>query len=147
MVKYRHLKILCFWEINLNKPIQLYILLENMVLRSVLPFLVALSLIVGCAAAKIVGGPILKDSLKDGIYDGKAKIGPVKVLARVTIQNQRVTNIVLLEHRNWKGKAAENIIPHRIIDKQSTKVDTVSGATVSSTAIMNAVDDAIKMTK
>jgi uncharacterized protein with FMN-binding domain len=118
-----------------------------MALRSVLPFLFALLLIIGCAAAKIVGGPILKNSLEDGIYDGKAKVGPVKVLARVTIQNQRITNISLLEHRTWKGRAAENIIPHRIIDKQSTKVDSVSGATVSSTVIMNAVDDAIQLAK
>ena len=41
----------------------------------------------------------------------------------------------------------ENIIPFRIIDEQSTNVDAVSGATVSSTAIMNAVDDAIQMAK
>ena len=116
-------------------------------LRSVLPLLLVLSLIIGCAAAKIVGGPILKNSLKDGIYDGKAKVGPVKVLARVTIQNQRITNISLLEHRTWKGGAAENIIPHKIIDEQSTKVDAVSGATVSSTAIMNAVHDAIQLAK
>ena len=118
-----------------------------MVFRSLLSFIVVLSLIIGCAVPKIVGGLILKDSIKDGIYDGEARVGPVKVLARVTIQNQRVTNIGLLEHRNWKGKAAENIIPRRIIDEQSTKVDAVSGATVSSTAIMNAVNDAIQMAK
>ena len=118
-----------------------------MVSRCAWPLLFALSLIIGCAAAKIVGGPILKNNLKDGIYDGKAWVGPVKVLARVTIQNQRIKNIRLIEHRNWKGSAAENIIPHRIIDEQSTKVDAVSGATVSSSAIMNAVDDAIQMAK
>ena len=118
-----------------------------MALRTILPLLLILSLITGCAAAKIVGGPILKNSLKDGIYDGEAKVGPVKVLARVTIRNQRITNISLLEHRTWKGRAAANIIPHRIIDEQSTKVDAVSGATVSSTAIMNAVDDAIQLAK
>ncbi len=118
-----------------------------MALRNIFPFLLILSLIIGCAAAKIVGGPIIENSLKDGIYDGKAKVGPVKVLARVTIQNQRITKISLLEHRTWKGRAAENIIPFRIIDEQSTNVDAVSGATVSSTAIMNAVDDAIQMAK
>ncbi len=118
-----------------------------MALRSVLPILLTLSLIIGCASAKIVGGPILKNSLQDGIYDGKAKAGPVKVLVRVAIQNQRITNISLLKHRNWKGRAAENIIPYRIIDEQSTKVDAVSGATASSTAIMNAVDDAIQLAK
>lgn len=118
-----------------------------MVFRSLLTFIVVLSLIIGCAVPKIVGGLILKDSIKDGIYDGEARVEPVKVLARVTIQNQRVTNIGLIEHRNWKGKAAENIIPRRIIDEQSTNVDAVSGATVGSTAIMNAVNDAIQMAK
>ena len=68
-----------------------------MAFRSLLTFVVILSLIIGCAAPKIVGGSILKDSIKDGIYDGEARVGPVKVLARVTIQNQRVTNISLLD--------------------------------------------------
>jgi uncharacterized protein with FMN-binding domain len=115
--------------------------------KSAWPIFLTLSLIIGCAAVKIVGGPVLKNSLKDGIYDGKASVGPVKVLARVTIQNQRITNIHLIEHRNWKGEPAEDIIPKRIIDEQSTKVDAVSGATVSSAAIMNAVDDAIHIAK
>jgi uncharacterized protein with FMN-binding domain len=114
-------------------------------LRSVLPFLLILLLIIGCAATKIVGGPVSKNSLKDGIYDGEAKAGPVKVLVRVTIQNRRIKNIVLLKHRTWKGGEAGNIIPHRIIDEQSTRVDVVSGATVSSAAIMNAVDNTIKL--
>ena len=50
----------------------------------------------------------------------------------------------MIEHRTWKGGAAEGIIPNRIIVKQSTKVDAVSGATLSSVAIMNAVEDAVK---
>ena len=49
-----------------------------------------------------------------------------------------------MEHRTWKGGAAEGIIPHRIIETQSTKVDAVSGATTSSVAIMNAVEDAVR---
>ena len=119
-----------------------------MVLKSPLPFLLCLLLIIGCAVtSKIVGGPILENSLKDGIYDGAAKVGPVKVFARVFIQNRRITNINLLEHRNLKGREAENSIPHRIIDEQSTNVDAVSGDTVSSTAIMNAVDDVIQLAK
>lgn len=118
-----------------------------MTLKRALPMLLILSLIVGCAAAKIVGGPILKDSLKDGIYDGEATVGPVKVLAEVTIQHQRITNIRLIEHRTWKGIPAENIIPHRIIEEQSTSVDAVSGATASSIAIMNAVDEAVQTAK
>jgi len=103
--------------------------------------------ILGCATTEIVGGPIPKNILKDGTYDGIAKKGPVKVLAEVTIKNKSITKIELLEHRTWKGRAAENIIPDRIIDEQSTSVDAVSGATISSRVIMNAVEDAIQKAK
>lgn len=104
-------------------------------------------LVFGCAKAQILGGPIDLSSLKEGIYDGTAKNGPVKVVAQVTIQNQRISHIKLIEHRNWKGMTAENIIPERIIKEQSTKVDAVSGATASSTAIMNAVEAAVQKAK
>jgi len=101
-------------------------------------------IIIGCAAIEYAGGPIPKDSLRDGTYEGMAKKGPVKVLAKVTIDHQRIANIELVEHRNWRGEAAEAIIPHRIIDEQSTRVDVVSGATLSSAVIMNAVEDAVQ---
>jgi uncharacterized protein with FMN-binding domain len=102
---------------------------------------------IGCASAKIAGGPIPSSDIRDGVFEGTATIGPVKVLAKVTIENKRITIIELLEHRTWKGKAAENAIPKRIIDQQSTKVDAVSGATVSSRAIMNAVEKAVQKSK
>ncbi|MBN1847975.1 MAG: FMN-binding protein [Deltaproteobacteria bacterium] len=79
----------------------------------------------------------------DGTYKGEAQNGPVSVIAEVTIQNQRIANIKLIKHRNWKGKAAEQVVVS-IIEEQSTHVDAVSGATVSSVAIMNAVEDAIQ---
>lgn len=105
------------------------------------------SQILGCATTGIVGGPIPNNILNDGTYDGFAKEGPVKVLAKVTIKNQSITKIELIEHRTWKGRAAEKIIPDRIIDEQSTSVDAVSSATISSKVIMNAVEVAIRKAK
>jgi uncharacterized protein with FMN-binding domain len=112
----------------------------------IMVFLTAVSflmLISGCATPKIAGGPINQATLADGVYKGEAQHGPVNVIAEVTIQNQRIIKIDLLKHRNWKGKPAEQIIV-RIIEEQSTNVDAVSGATMSSVAIMNAVEDAIQ---
>jgi uncharacterized protein with FMN-binding domain len=112
----------------------------------IMVFLMAVLLLVflsGCATPKIAGGPIPESGLKDGLYKGEAKNGPVSVLAEVTIQNQRIIKIDLLKHRNWKGKPAEQVIV-RIIEEQSTNIDAVSGATMSSVAIMNAVEDAIQ---
>ena len=97
----------------------------------------------GCATPKITGGPITDHSLTDGLYTGEATHGPVSVIAEVTIQNKRIIKIDLIKHRNWKGKPAEKVVV-RIIEEQSTNVDAVSGATISSIAIMNAVEDAIQ---
>jgi uncharacterized protein with FMN-binding domain len=102
------------------------------------------ALCTGCTTGKIIGGPIAENSLRDGIYDGEAKDGPVLVRAKVTIKDQRIADIKLVTHRTWKGKIAENTVPARIIDKQSTSVDAVAGATVSSRAIMNAVETALR---
>ena len=104
-------------------------------------------LIIGCTEANIEGGRIPSNGIRDGIYEGEAKDGLVKVIAEVTIQNQRITDIKLIKHRTWKGKAAEDIIPNRIINEQSTRVDAVSGATISSRAIMNAVEAAVRKAK
>jgi len=106
---------------------------------------VILILVVSCSTGKtIIGGPISPANLKDGTYEGTAGSGPVRVQAMVSISDQKITDIDLIEHRTWKGGAAEGIIPSRIIETQSTKVDVVSGATMSSVAIMNAVEDAIQ---
>ena len=106
---------------------------------------ISLILCMGCSTVRtIIGGPIPHANLKDGTYNGTAANGPVRVKARVTINDQKIAGIDLIEHRTWKGGAAEGIIPNKIIEKQSTKVDAVAGATLSSVAIMNAVEDAVK---
>jgi uncharacterized protein with FMN-binding domain len=102
------------------------------------------ALLLGCATARITGGPVPEGRLKDGVYDGTARNGPVRVAAKVTIRNQRIAAVELIKHRHWKGAEAERAIPARIIEAQSTRVDAVSGATASSTAIMNAVEAAVQ---
>jgi uncharacterized protein with FMN-binding domain len=111
-----------------------------------IPVATCMSLLVGCKTidVELVGGPLQTESFIDGIYEGTSKGGPVKVVAKVSIQGKRITNIELLEHRTLKGRAAEKIIPDRIIKEQSTKVDAVTSATVSSRVIMNAVEDAVR---
>ncbi len=117
----------------------------EMIKKVVIALMVALCTlyIFGCSAPKIIGGSIQTDVLIDGVYEGEARNGPVKVIAEVIIQDQKITKINLLKHSNWKGKAAEKAVLVRIVEEQSTNVDAVSGATMSSVTIMNAVEDAI----
>ena len=92
----------------------------------------------------ILGRPVEREKLVDGVYEGSYKAGPNKAVVKVTIKDKRLVTIDIVKHRAWRGKKAESIIPMRIIEYQSTKVDVVTGATNSSRVIMNAVHKAIE---
>ena len=92
----------------------------------------------------LLTGLVHHEKLTDGIYEGTYKAGPNKALVRVTIKGGKLVDIEIVKHRAWKGKKAESIIPMRIIDSQSTKVNAVTGATNSSRVIMKAVQRAIE---
>ena len=82
--------------------------------------------------------------VSDGTYRGNYKASgvPVKVSLEVSVQNKKIINI--LEHTGSNiGKRAERIID-QIINLQSLDVDVVTGATVSSKAILKAVENALK---
>jgi len=98
----------------------------------------------GCSLAPAIGGPVNHEKLVDGSYEGSYEGVPNKAVVKVTIKDNKIVNIQILEHRAWKGKKAELVIPRIIIEKQSTEVDAVSGATNSSRVIMNAVQRAIE---
>ena len=62
---------------------------------------------------------------------------------RVTIKDGRIADIKIVSHLALKGKKAEVPLVKRMIEKQSTKVDAVTGATNSSYTLMTAVQKAI----
>ena len=80
-----------------------------------------------------------------GTYTGTAagKNGDVKV--EVTFSANAIDSVKVVEHSETAGisdGAIENI-PAAIVENQSLAVDTVSGATITSDAILNAVADAV----
>ncbi len=102
-------------------------------------------MIIGCAVTPTPNrGHFNPDAVRDGSYQGSATNGPVKAVVQVDVENGRIARIDILKHRTMLGGPAEEIIPAKIIEKQSTNVDAVSGATMSSDAIMNAVELAIE---
>ncbi|MFZ0610618.1 MAG: FMN-binding protein [Desulfobacterales bacterium] len=84
------------------------------------------------------------DAVPDGTYVGSATNGPVKAVVQVVVTNGSIAQVNILKHRTMLGGPAEEIIPAKIVEKQSTNVDAVSGATMSSDAIMNAAQLAIE---
>jgi len=98
----------------------------------------------GCAATPMIGGPLEQRKLKAGTYEGVYRGGPNKAVVRVTIKDNRIVHIEMVEHWELWGKEAESLTLKRIIEQQSTQVDAVSGATNSSLVIMNAVQRAVE---
>lgn len=75
---------------------------------------------------------------------GKGHNGDVKV--EVTFDGGKIVAVKVGEHEETEGVGTLAIerLPEEIKEKQSIAVDTVSGATVTSDAILMAVEDAIK---
>ena len=81
----------------------------------------------------------------DGTYQGEADGFGGTVAVEVTIENGKITGIEVTSAENEDGaylSMAKDIIP-KIIAAQSADVDTVSGATFSSTGIKNASQEAL----
>ncbi len=111
----------------------------------VIPVLILGSmLLAGCATAPVLGAPVDSTKLTDGIYEGSYRSGPNKAVVKVTIKDHAIADIEIVENQAWKGKKAAAPVVQRIIARQSTRVDAVSGATNSSRVIMNAVQTAIE---
>ena len=84
--------------------------------------------------------------IPDGVYVGEYDVDFIYAKVEVTVQNGEIANINILEHRHERGKTAE-VITDSIIDEQKIDVDTISGATNSSTVIKKAVENALESRK
>lgn len=90
----------------------------------------------------------LESGLKynDGTYEGLAVGYKPGLKVQVTIENDKIIDIKITSHRETRGYYEEpfKIIPEQILERQSTEIDTISGATKSCNGIKKAVESALK---
>lgn len=82
------------------------------------------------------------NDVEDGTFSGTAETPLVKVAVEVTVENHTLKEIRLLRHESGQGAPAEAMLPE-MLGQNTSEVDTVSGATLSSKAIRAAVRDAL----
>lgn len=121
----------------------------------------ALLLASGCANKPAGSNAGATGSLKDGTYTAAKPGMNADVEVEVKIANGKIDAVTVTSNEetpgiggelvNAKGEVKTNggespitLIPKRIVEAQSIKVDSVTGATITSYAIMNAVGDAIE---
>lgn len=92
----------------------------------------------------VISVPASAVTYRDGIHEGVSS-GSVfgKVRLKVMIEGGRITDITYQEIPDWDPEKVKNIMRDNIIEKQSTEVDGVTGATESFQLIREAVDDAL----
>jgi NosR/NirI family transcriptional regulator, nitrous oxide reductase regulator len=81
----------------------------------------------------------------DGTYEGQATGKNPGIKVNVTITGDMISDITIVssnDNGDYFDEAAA-VIPESIIKAQSTNVETVSGATLSSNGIIKAVEDAL----
>lgn len=81
--------------------------------------------------------------VSDGKYTGSCDAEVISAKVRVTVKDKKITDIVLINHKNERGKRAE-VITERVVKAQTLSVDTVSGATNSSKVILKAIENAVR---
>jgi len=112
-------------------------------MRKILPILLLAVLAIGLAGCNGKNG---EELFNPGKYIGIAPgVHKDDVKVEVTFTASAIKKIEILEHNESPGlsDAAFDKIPAAIIDEQSLAVDTISGVTYSSQAIIEAVSQAI----
>lgn len=82
----------------------------------------------------------------DGTYEGEAEGFGGMITVQVTVENGQMTDLSILSADGEDSaylSNAKDIIP-KILEAQSADVDTISGATFSSTGIKNATAEALE---
>jgi uncharacterized protein with FMN-binding domain len=99
--------------------------------------LACLSLAVSCGAA---------GKWVDGEFQGKAEGAHGEIAVQVTVGKGRIAKVEVLSQKEEAGVSdvALQRVPEEIVKKQSTEVEAVSGASMTSKAIMAAAQDALQ---
>lgn len=109
--------------------------------KRVIPIIIASMLVLAACGAK--------SPYQDGTYSGsgEGKVGPVKV--SVSIGKGKIIEVTVLEHEETPGLSDSSIkeIPEAIIKAQSVEVEAISGATMTSNAIIQAVIESLEKAK
>ena len=92
-----------------------------------------------------LGAKVTAASVNDGVYQGSAAGRNGEISVEVTVTDGAIANVTVLEHTETEELSDPAIadVPAAIVDANSTDVDVVSGATLTSKGIIAAVDEAL----
>ena len=87
--------------------------------------------------------PIDDSQLGDGVYKGKYNGGRWSNEVNVTLKDKKVTKIAIVKSVVFEKPEVSRDLISKVIKKQNTNVDVVSGATVTSKAYLKSIENAL----
>jgi uncharacterized protein with FMN-binding domain len=84
-----------------------------------------------------------KQLYKDGIYQGKGSNRRGSIQTAVTIKNDKITDVEIIDFRMHYSEDDVVGLPQEVLQSQSAQVNNVSGATYSTQAFEDAVQKAL----
>lgn len=80
----------------------------------------------------------------DGTYGGQYEGGRWSNQVEVTVENHRIIRLEVVEDVRFVQNDLSQDLFNAVIAAQDTRIDTVSGATVSTRAYLKAIENALK---
>ncbi len=106
--------------------------------RILVAMMIMVVLITGCQNSQPV--------YNAGVYEGNSEGYYSNIHVSVTVDEYRIVEIHILDHQEIKILAdiVFDELPPRIIKKNSSEVDSISGATYTSQSLLRAVEEALE---
>jgi uncharacterized protein with FMN-binding domain len=92
---------------------------------------------------KMIINHINTSQLKDGIYEGNYTAGRWSNEVSVTLKDKKITQIAIVKSVVFEKPEVSRDIFNKVIKKQDTNVDVISGATVTSKAYLKSIENAL----
>ena len=86
---------------------------------------------------------VTTQGLLDGVYEGGYDGGRWTNRVQVTVAGERIGNIALVQNVMFNNEKVSAELFQKVIEAQSTQVDAVAGATVTSNAYLKAIENAL----
>lgn len=94
--------------------------------------------------AKVTVDKVDLSSVSDGVYHGKYTSGRWTNELDVTVKDHKIRDIKVVKDVTFPKPEWAQQLFNRVVEKQNTDVEVVSGATVTSKAYLKAVENAFK---
>ena len=83
-------------------------------------------------------------SLSDGMYNGKYNAGRWSNEMNITIKEHKIIKIDVVKDVFFSKPEVTKALLSKVLEKQNTNVDVISGATVTSKAYLKAIENSLK---